>query len=135
MSQPETLSRRERQIMDILYRQSRATASDVLAAMEDPPSYSTVRALLRILEDKGHLRHQQDGTRYLYEPALPREHARTSALQRLVTTFFEGSAEQVVAALLDDPGKVSREELDRIATLIEDARQAESRTKRKERAK
>lgn len=126
MDQPETLSRRERQIMDILYRQGRATAAEVLAAMDDPPSYSAVRALLRILEDKGHLKHEQDGTRYLYEPALPRERARKSALRRMVDTFFEGSAEQVVAALLDGSGKLSPDELERISRLVEDAKFAEN---------
>ena len=134
MAQPETLSRRERQIMDILYRRGRATAAEVLGDIEDPPGYSAVRALLRILEEKGHLRHTQDGARYLYEPAVEREQARQSALRRMVDTFFEGSAAQVVAALLDGSGRVSKDELDRITTMIGDAKR-NGGGRRKERAK
>jgi BlaI family transcriptional regulator, penicillinase repressor len=103
-----SLSRRERQIMDVLYARGRASAADVLEAMSDPPSYSAVRALLRVLEEKGHAVHEQDGARYIYAPAVPREEVRESALRRLVQTFFNGSAEQAVAALID----ISREELD-----------------------
>jgi predicted transcriptional regulator len=119
----EHLSRRERQIMDVLYERGRASAAEVLEAMPDPPSYSAVRAMLRVLEEKGHATHEQDGARYIYAPAVPREAARASALQRLVQTFFGGSAEQAVAALID----MSREELDdeqlrRMSRLIERAR-------------
>jgi BlaI family penicillinase repressor len=119
----DTLSRRERQIMDVLYEQGKASAADVLGAIPDPPSYSAVRALLRVLEEKGHVLHEQDGARYIYAPAVAREAARATALARLLQTFFGGSAEQAVAALID----MSREELDdeqlrRMSRLIERAR-------------
>jgi predicted transcriptional regulator len=117
------LSRRERQIMDIIYKRGQATAAEVLAEIPDPPSYSAVRALLRVLEEKGHLRHEQQGPRYVFLPTVARERARRSALKRVVHTFFDGSTEEAVAALLDmSPTKLSREELDRLARLIEDAR-------------
>lgn len=116
------LSRRERQIMDIVYRQNQATAADVLEALPDPPSYSAVRALLRVLEDKGHLRHQRRGPRYVFLPTVAREKARRSALTRVVQTFFEGSAEQAMTALLEQ-GTLSQEDLDRLSQLIENARQ------------
>lgn len=114
------LSRRERQVMDILFREGQATASDVQAAMPDPPSYSAVRAMLRILEEKGHLRHEQDGPRYVYKPVVARERARKSAMKHLLHTFFEGSHEQAVAALLDEGSRsLSAGELDRLAAIIE----------------
>lgn len=117
------LSRRERQIMDIVYRQGQATAAEVLEALPDPPSYSAVRAMLRILEEKGHLRHEQQGPRYVFLPTLPREKASRSALKQLVQTFFDGSTEQAVAALLDLSGsKLSSDELDRLSDLIDQAR-------------
>jgi predicted transcriptional regulator len=117
------LSRRERQIMDIIYRGGQATAAEVMQQLPDPPSYSAVRAMLRILEEKGHLRHEEQGPRYVYLPTLPREKARSSALKQLVQTFFEGSTEQAVAALLDmSSSQLSEEELDRLAQLIEQAR-------------
>jgi predicted transcriptional regulator len=117
------LSRRERQIMDIIYKRGQATAAEVLAEIPDPPSYSAVRALLRVLEEKGHLRHERQGPRYVFLPTVARERARRSALKRVVHTFFDGSTEEAVAALLDmSPTKLSREELDRLARLIEDAR-------------
>jgi predicted transcriptional regulator len=117
------LSRRERQIMDFLYRRGRATAAEVLAGLPDPPSYSAVRAMLRVLEEKGHVRHAQDGPRYVYLPRVARDRARRSALRHVVRTFFEGSAAQVVAALLDDrSADLSGEELDRLARLIARAR-------------
>src|SRR5262249_52933196 len=113
------LSRRERQIMDIVYRQGQATAAGGLEALPDPPSYSAVRAMLRILEEKGHLRHEQQGPRYVFLPTLPREKASRSALKQLVQTFFDGSTEQAVAALLDLSGsKLSGDELDRLSDLI-----------------
>jgi predicted transcriptional regulator len=118
-----TLSRRERQIMDVLYQKGRATALEVQESLPDPPSYSAVRALLRILEDKGHIRHEQDGPRYVFTPKLPRDKARRSAIRHMMETFFEGSPEQAVAALLDvSSSKLSQEELDRLAQLIENAR-------------
>lgn len=117
------LSRRERQIIDILYAQGRATAAEVQAALPDPPSYSAVRALLRILEDKGHIRHDQDGPRYVYLPTVARDSAKRSAMRHMLRTFFDGSAEQAISALLDDSStRLSDAELDRLARLIEQAR-------------
>jgi predicted transcriptional regulator len=118
-----TLTRRERQIMDVLYRRGRATAAEVMADLPGEPNYSTVRAQLRVLEDKGHVRHEEDGVRYVYAPAVPRHAARKSALKHLIETFFDGSAEQVVAALLGgEATHLSDEELDRVSDLIEKAR-------------
>ncbi len=117
------LSRRERQIVDILYRRGCATAADVMEDLPGDPSYSTVRTQLRVLEDKGHVRHEEDGQRYVYTPAVPRGTVRRSALKHLVETFFEGSVEQTVAALLgSDATRLSIPELERIAELIEKAR-------------
>jgi len=113
------LSRRERQIMDVLYKLQRATVAEVLNNVTDKPSYSTVRAQLRVLEDKGHVRHEEHGLRYIYIPTVPRDIARRSALRHLVETFFDGSAESVVAALLGgEISRISKEELDRIARII-----------------
>ena len=123
-----TLTRRERQIMDILYKRGRATANEVLDDLPGTPHYSTVRTQLRVLEEKGHVTHEGDGVRYVYMPALPRRAARKSALRHLVDTFFDGSAEQVVAAVLGGEGaKLSEEELDRIAELIDKAKKEGSR--------
>jgi BlaI family transcriptional regulator, penicillinase repressor len=117
------LSRRERQIMDFVYQRGRATAAEVQENLPDPPSYSAVRAMLRVLEDKGHARHEQDGPRYVYVPRVARDRAKRSALRHVVRTFFDGSKEQVVAALLDDKStQLSKDELDRLAGLIERAR-------------
>jgi predicted transcriptional regulator len=117
------LSRRERQIIDILYAQGRATAADVQAALPDPPSYSAVRAMLRILEEKGHVRHEQDGPRYVYLPTIARDNAKRSALRHMLQTFFDGSAEEAISALLDDSSaRLSDSELDRLARLIDQAR-------------
>jgi len=117
------LSRRERQIVDILYANGRATAAEVQAALSEPPSYSAVRAMLRILEDKGHVRHVQDGPRYVYVPTVARDNAKRSALRHVLQTFFDGSAEQAISALLDDrSAKLSDVELDRLALLIAQAR-------------
>jgi predicted transcriptional regulator len=118
-----SLSRRERQIMDVIYRRGQAAAAEVLEDLPDPPSYSAVRAMLRVLEEKGHLRHDQQGPRYVFLPTVPREKARRSALKQLVQTFFEGSTEQTVAALLDlSASKLSDAELDRLSQLINQAR-------------
>jgi predicted transcriptional regulator len=117
----DTLSRRERQILDILYARNSATAAEVRESMSDPPSYSAVRALLRILEEKGHAKHETQGTRYVYLPSVPRENARHSALARIVQTFFDGSAAQAAAALVDS-GSLSDEELTRLSALIDRAR-------------
>jgi predicted transcriptional regulator len=117
------LSRRERQIMDVVYRRGQATAAEVLEDLPDPPSYSAVRAMLRVLDEKGHLRHEQQGPRYVFLPTVPREQARRSALQQLVHTFFDGSTEQAVAALLDQSDRtLSDAELARLARLIAQAR-------------
>ncbi|SRR5882672_9036380 len=117
--QLKALARRERQIMDILYKLERATVGQVLAALPDRPSYSTVRAQLRVLEEKGHIRHEEHGLRYVYFPAVPRDVARRSALRHLVETFFDGSTEKVVAALLGgEVSRVSSEELERLAQMI-----------------
>jgi predicted transcriptional regulator len=122
MSQlPDPLSRRERQIMDIIYARGQATAAEVTAGLADPPSYSAVRALLRILEEKGHLRHQHDGPRYVFLPTVPRDRARRSALRNLVKTFFDGSSAQAAAALIDQ-GELSEEEATRLSEAIEKAR-------------
>jgi predicted transcriptional regulator len=119
----QTLSRRERQIMDVVYRLGRATAAEVLQELPDPPSYSAIRALLRVLEEKGHIRHEQDGPRYVFLPTLSRDKARRSALRQLVQTFFEGSTAQAVAALLGESrSNLSDEDLDRLFRLIEQAR-------------
>ena len=116
------LSRRERQIMDILYAQGKSTAAEVQTALPEPPSYSAVRAMLRILEEKGHVRHEQDGPRYVYLPTVARDNAKRSALRHMVKTFFDGSAEKAISALLDDTSKLSDAELDRLARLIDQAR-------------
>jgi predicted transcriptional regulator len=131
MNTPPTheLSRRERQIVDILYAQGRATAAEVQAALPDPPSYSAVRAMLRILEEKGHVRHDQDGPRYVYLPTVARDNAKRSALRHMLRTFFDGSAEQAISALLDDAStKMSEVELDRLARMISDARRTEPKS-------
>jgi predicted transcriptional regulator len=120
---PALLSRRERQIMDIIYKHGRATAAEVQEQMTDPPSYSAVRAMLRILEEKGHLKHQQEGPRYVFVPTVGRNTAKRSALRHLLQTFFDNSAEQAMAALLDESQeRLSPEELDRMAQLIEQAK-------------
>ena len=117
------LSRRERQIMDILFRRGRATAADVMEELPGEPSYSTVRTQLRVLEEKGHVRHELDGVRFVYMPVLARQAARKSALRHLVDTFFDGSSEQAVAALLGGEGaRLTDEQLDRIAAMIARAR-------------
>jgi predicted transcriptional regulator len=117
------LTRRERQIMDILFRRGRATAAEVMEELPGEPSYSTVRTQLRVLEEKGHARHEDDGVRFIYMPAVPRRAARKSALRHLVDTFFDGSPEKAVAALLGGEGsKLTGEQLDRIADIIDKAR-------------
>lgn len=118
---PDPLSRRERQIMDVIYAQGQATAAEVVAALPDPPSYSSVRALLRILEQKGHLRHQEVGPRYVFLPTVSRDRARKSALRNLVKTFFDGSPAQAAAALLDQ-ADLTDDDVVRLAAMIEKAR-------------
>jgi len=117
------LSRRERQIMDILYRRGKSSASEVREAMPDAPSYSAVRAMLRVLKDKGQIRHQAEGLKYVYLPIVPRDKAKRSAVKHLVDTFFKDSPEQMVAALLDvSSTRLTSAELDRMAEMIEKAR-------------
>jgi predicted transcriptional regulator len=125
------LSRRERQIMDILYRRGRATAAEVMGELSGSPSYSTVRTQLRVLEDKGHVRHEEVGLRYVFEPTRPRHAVRKSALRNLVDTFYEGSTEKVVAALLGGEGRrLTDAEIERIQSLVEKARVERGRRKR-----
>jgi BlaI family transcriptional regulator, penicillinase repressor len=120
------LSRRERQVMDVLFRESRLSAARIRALMPDPPSYSAVRAVLRTLEEKGSVRHEEEGLRYVYVPAVPREKAQETALGHLVRTFFDGSAEAAVVALVSD-GELSRAELDRLARVIDKRRKEGTR--------
>ena len=123
MSFAAGLSRRERQIMDILYKMGKSSASDVLQAMPDAPSYSAVRAMLRVLEEKGHVRHQAEGLKYVYVPTVTRDKAKRSAVKQLLDTFFHDSPEQAVAALLDVAStRMTREELNRMAEMIEKAK-------------
>ncbi len=117
------LSRRERQIMDVLYRAGTATAAAVRQALPDPPSYSAVRATLRILEEKGHVRHETEDLRYVYKPSVSRDRAKRSALRHLLHTFFDGSVSQVMASLIDlSPKGLDERELQRVRRLIEEAR-------------
>jgi predicted transcriptional regulator len=117
------LTRRERQIMDILFRRGRATANEVMADLSGDPSYSTVRTQLRVLEEKGHVKHEEEGLRYVYIPLVSRQAARKSALRHLLDTFFDGSTEKAVAALLGgEASRLSEDEFDRIADLIAKAR-------------
>ena len=124
MADPLTtqLSRRERQIMDVVYRLGQVTAAEVLAELPEPPSYSAVRAMLRLLEEKGHVRHEQDGPRYVYIPTVNRDKARKSAMRHLVRTFFDGSTEDAVAALLQNDAGISEDELERLSKLIDGAK-------------
>lgn len=122
----EDLSRRERQILDILYARGPSTASEIQVELPDAPSYSATRALLRILEEKGHVRHEEQGPRYVFSPTVPREKAKRAAIQHLLRTFFEGSPEKAVATLLDlSSRKMSDDDFDRLAKIIEDARKGE----------
>jgi BlaI family penicillinase repressor len=124
MSDLRNLSRREREIMDILYRLGKASAAEVRKSMDHPPGYSAVRAMLRVLETKGHVKHLEQGLKYVFVPAVTRERAKVSVLRHLVDTFFNGSAEQAMAALLDvSSATLTHEELDRMAQVIEKARQ------------
>ena len=117
------LSRRERQIMDVLYQMTEATAAEVQERLPEAPSYSAVRAMLRILEDKGHIDHYEDGPRYVYRPVVARDTAQKSAVSHLLRTFFDGSVEAAMTALLDAADrKLSRDEVDRLSSLIEQRR-------------
>ena len=120
---PNQLSRRERQIMEVIYSRGRATAAEVRADLPEAPSYSAVRAMLRILEEKGHLVHEAEGPRYVFMPTVPREKARETALKRLVQTFFGGSPENAVAALLElDEDRLDPDALDRLSEIITEAK-------------
>jgi BlaI family penicillinase repressor len=120
------LSRRERQIMEILYQHGKASASEVRELMESAPGYSAVRAMLRVLEEKGHVKHQAEGLKYVYVPTVTREKAKRSAVKHVLDTFFNGSPEQIVAALLDvSSTRLTREELDRMSEMIEKAKREE----------
>lgn len=124
LKEQQNLSRRERQIMDVLYRMGRATAAEVHQAIPDPPGYSAVRAMLRVLEEKKHIRHEEKDLRYVFIPVVPREKARRSAVRHLLDTFFDGSPEQAVATLLDvSSDKLSEEKFDQLTALIEKAKQ------------
>jgi predicted transcriptional regulator len=124
LKEQHKLSRRERQIMDVLYRMGRATAAEILENIPDPPGYSAVRAMLRVLEEKKHIRHEEKDLRYVFMPVVTRDKARRSAVRHMLDTFFDGSPEQAVATLLDvSGGALSTEEFDRLAALIENARQ------------
>ncbi|MGD8780438.1 MAG: BlaI/MecI/CopY family transcriptional regulator [Ignavibacteria bacterium] len=122
---PETLSRRERQIMDIIYRLKEASVSDILKYLPDPPAYNSIRVILTILEDKGHLLHRKEGQRYIYFPKRSPDKIKKSALTHLVKTFFDGSTSKVVTTLLDmSAGKLSETELDELSKLIEETRKS-----------
>lgn len=124
------LSRRERQIMDVIYARGQATAGDIQSAMDDAPSYSTVRTLLRVLKDKGHVQQHTDGPRYVYSPTVSPGRAKRSALQRIVSTFFAGSGEAALVTLFDmHSARLSAEELDRLESLIQAAREKEAEQK------
>ena len=117
------LSRRERQIMDILYRAGRGTVAGVRSLLPDPPSYSAVRAMLRVLEEKGHVRHEHDAARYVFIPTIKRDAAKRSALKHVINTFFEGSASQVMAALVEmSPRGLDQDELARLRQVIDEAK-------------
>ena len=123
MNTEQHLSRRERQIMDVLHARGQATAAEVLAALPNPPSYSAVRALLRILEEKGHVKHHRDGARYVYLPRASKEAASKSALKRVVSTFFQGSVAQAMAALLENSDTaISDSELEKLQQIIKQAK-------------
>jgi predicted transcriptional regulator len=124
------LSNRERQIMDILYRDGRATAAEVHERLPDPPSYSAVRATLRILEEKGQVKHEQDGPRYVFRPAVARDQAKRTAVRHLLQTFFEGSPELAVATLLDESAsELSKDDFAKLEKLIDDAKSKGDKTR------
>jgi predicted transcriptional regulator len=121
----DPLTRRERQILDVIYNLGRASANDVLERLPDPPTYTTIRGLLRVLESKGHVRHEEDGGRYVYFPTLNKQRAAKSALGHVIETFFDGSPSRAMAALLGSES-VSQEEIDRLAALVEQAKKKET---------
>lgn len=120
---PLDVGRRERQIMEVVYARGQASVAEVLAALPDPPSYSAVRAMLNMLEEKGHLRHKEQGRKFIYLPTVPRAQASRSAIKNLLQTFFGGSVSEAVASMIElDRKQLSDEDLERLARLIEDAR-------------
>ncbi|HJU73994.1 MAG TPA: BlaI/MecI/CopY family transcriptional regulator [Gemmatimonadaceae bacterium] len=125
-----SLSRRERQILDVIYARGRATAADVTAELPDAPTYTTVRGLLRILEEKGHVRHEEDAGRYVYSPTAPREAAGTSQLQHVVRTFFDGSAAKAMAAFLGSSSELSEAEVAHLRKIVESAEKTSKNAKR-----
>ena len=122
MADPLNLSRRERQILEVIFRNGRATAQDVLAQLPDPPTYTSVRGLLRVLETKGHVRHEEEDGRYVYFPTMTRQRAAKSVLRNVVSTFFDNSPSAAMAALLGGQKSLSEEELDRLQELVTKAR-------------
>ncbi len=124
-NEPQPLSRRERQILDVIYHLGRATASEVLERMADAPTYTTVRGLLRVLESKGHVRHEEEEGRYVYFPTLTKQRAAKTALKHVVSTFFDGSPSAAMAALLGSERGLSEQEIERLAELVERAREKE----------
>lgn len=122
MADPLNLSRRERQILEVIFRNGRATAQDVLAQLPDPPTYTSVRGLLRVLETKGHVRHEEEDGRYIYFPTMTRQRAAKSALRNVISTFFDNSPSAAMAALLGGQKSLSEEELDRLENLVSKAR-------------
>jgi predicted transcriptional regulator len=128
---PTPLSKRERQIMDVLYRRGRATAADVHRDIENPPTYTTIRGLLRILEDKGHVRHEQDGVRYVFLPSVPRDREGASVLAHVVRTFFDGSPSKAMASLLGQQTDHGEDELRRLEALIDETKDARATRRRR----
>ena len=122
----DPLSRRERQILDVIYSLGRATANDVLERLADPPTYTTIRGLLRVLESKGHVRHETDGARYVYFPTTAKQRAAKSALKHVVQTFFDGSPVEAMAALLGSERALSEQEIERLSDIVERARRKEN---------
>jgi predicted transcriptional regulator len=127
---PPALTKRERQIMDVLYALGQATAAEIQARLDDPPTYTTVRGLIRILESKGHVSHHREGARFVFTPSTPREHAGASSLTHVVRTFFDGSPAKALAALIGTDAATSDEELQRLELLIKDQRARSTRRKR-----
>lgn len=125
MASEPALSRRERQILDVIYQLGRASASDVLERLPDAPTYTTVRGLLRVLESKGHVKHEEEQGRYVYSPTTNKQHAAKSALKHVVSTFFDGSPSRALAAMLGSDRSLSEDEIERLAELVERARQKE----------
>lgn len=123
----QELSRRERQILDLIYRLGRATASEVLERMEDAPTYTTVRGLLRVLEGKGHIRHEEKDGRYVYHPVVTKQRAAKSAIRHVVSTFFDGSPSEALAALLGGERKLEAQEIERLAAIVDEARRKEKK--------